>query len=523
MRHLDRIIYTVMSASLFLVFCFCPLLAGAEEGKDILFEKEAFIKSAEAKEVLDLGMVDCIAYALKKNTEIKIKKIDPVIAKYGIKKAESAFEPSLKGYFEYDETNYPGSASLLTGNIQDRSRRSDFNVGAEGKLVTNTQYDVNFNNAVSSSNSGSQRFFPDHESSVSASITQPVMKDFFGMGRDQADIVIARNNKEISDQSFEQEVINIVTRVIATYYDYLHHIDQYEIGEHALTRSNELFGIIQKRYAKGLASSVDLLEAEAGVAKREEVLLLFERVLLKAEDELKLQTNLIDDPAYWNADIRAKDKPVFEIREVDLVEGIKEAFVNRPDYRGAVTDLKNKDITVKTAANDLLPTIDVTGTYAANGLGDTYLNSFDQVKDGKHRSWSVGVNVKVPFGFAEEISDYKISKLEEEQTILAFSRLEQRIILEVRDAVRNVDIARRSVEAMRKTLNAEEKTYEAAKERFNAGQLSTHDMLQYQESYDLASLGFLGAVIAYNKALVFLEQAKGTTLAVNNIEIKEII
>ena len=485
------------------------------------FDKEAFIESAEKEKSLGLSMGDCITYALKKNTEIKIKKIDPIIAKYGIKKAHGAFEPSLKGYFKYDETNNPGLYPLLTGNLEDKSRRADFNAGIEGKIVTNTRYDINFNNNRNSSNSALQRFFPNYESSFSGSITQPVLKDFFGMGRDQANIIIAKNNKELSDYNFKQEVINIVTQVILTYNDYIHHIAQYKIGEHALKRSRELFEIIQKRYEKGLASSVGLLEAEAGVAKREEALLVFERFLLKAEDDLKLETNLINDPAYWNADIYAKDKPVFEIKEVDLVGSIKKAFENRPDYKSAITDLKNKDIAIKTAVNNLLPTVDVTGTYAANGLGDTYSNAYDQVKDGKHCSWSVGVAVKIPFGFTKEISDYKISKLQKKQAILAFSRLEQRIILEVRDAVRNVDIAERSVKANRKTLNAEEGTYEAAKERFNAGQLSTHDMLQYQENYDLASLGFLDAVIKYNKALVFLEKTKGTTLTANNIKIEE--
>ena len=515
------LIGTVIAGLFYVQLCFPLESTAGSVGKGEVgsFDKQAFISSADKKKTLELSMIDCITYALEKNTEIKIKKIDPIIANYGIRKANGVFEPSLKGYFEYDETNNPGLYPLLTGNIEDRSRRVDLNAGVEGKLVTNTRYDINFNNNRNNSNSILQRFHPNYESSFSGSIIQPALKDFFGMGRDQANIVIAKNNREISDQSFEQGIIDTVTRVISIYYDYLHHIGRYEIGEHALERSEKLCDIIKQRYGKGLVSSIELLESEAGVAKREEVLLVFERSLLKSEDDLKLETNLVDDPAYWNADLHATDKPLFEIKKVALVESIKEAFEGRTDHKSAMIGLKNKDIAIKTAVNNLLPTVDVIGTYAVNGLGDTYSNSFDQVEDGKHRSWSAGVAVKIPFGFSKEIGDYKISKLQKEQAILAFSRLEQRIILEVRDAVRNVDIAERSVKANKKTLHAEGKTYEAAKERFSAGHISTHDMLQYQESYDLASLGFLDAVIKYNKALVFLEKTKGTTLTANNIKI----
>jgi len=481
------------------------------------FDKDAFIESAKKDRVLELSLNDCVKLALQNNSEIKMKHIDPIIAKNAIKKAKGAFEPTVTGYYEYDETNVPGVAPALTGNTQDRSRRKDYNIGIEGKLFTNTRYDIGWDNYTKSSNSALQRFFPDYNSSLGGTITQPVLKDFFGMGQDQANIVIAKNNKEISDYSFSDRVINIVSDVKDIYYDYETSIDQYKIGEAALKRSQNLKNIIQKRYEKGITSSAELLETEAGVAKREEALLVFERVLKKSEDGLKLITNLVDDPALWNATIYVKDKPEFKVKEVDLIESIREAFLNRPDYKEAKVDLKNKDINIKAAKNNLLPTVDLVGTYAASGLGDKYSSAVDQVKDGTNGSWSAGVSVRVPFGFEKERSDFTISKLEKEKAIIAFSRLEQDIILKVRDAVRDVDIAYRNVKASKKTLEAEGKTYEANKERFSEGLVSTHDMLQYQENFDLASLGYLRAIMYYQKALVKLERTKGTTLVANDI------
>jgi outer membrane protein len=494
--------------------------AQSPEPSVIGFDKEAFIDSADNRDVLELTLNDCVELALKNNLTIMIKRKDPVIAEKSIKKAEGAYEPALTGYYNYEETKAPGSLPSLTGNTQDRAREKDYDIGIEGKAFSNTRYEIGWNNYTKSSNSALQRYFPDYSSTVTGTVIQPLSKDFFGLSQDRANIVIAKNNKEISDYAFLDEAIKIVTDTKSVYYDYQSGIDQYQIGQAALERSQSLKDIIQKRYDKGMASSAELLEAEAGVAKREEALLAFERALKKAEDNLKLITNLVDNPSAWNADILIKDKPDFEIKDINLTESIKEAFENRPDYKSAQTDLKNKDINIKTAKNSLLPTIDLVGTYAASGLGKKYSNALDDVKDLTNDSWGAGVTVRIPFGFEKERSDYEISRLEKEKAVISFSLLEKRIILEVRDAVRDADIAYRNVLASKKTLDAEQKTYRANKERFSQGMVSTHDMLQYQENFDIASLNYLNGLIYYSKALNNLDKTKGTALTKNDITVE---
>jgi outer membrane protein len=485
------------------------------------FGKEAFIDSAENDIVLELTLDDCVELALENNLEIKIKRKDPIIAKHAIRRSEGAYEPTITGGYEYEETKIPGSAPRLTGNTQDMSRRKDYNIAIEGKTIANTQYEIGWNNYTKSSNSALQRFFPDYNSSLGGTIVQPILKDFIGLSQDRANIIIAKNNKEISDNSFLDEAIRVVSDVKNTYYDYQSGIDQYEIGKAALKRSQDLKNIIQMRYDKGMTSSAELLETEAGVAKREEAMLVFERELRKAEDNLKLITNLVDNPLLWNSTIKINSKPEFNVQEVDLTESIKQAFISRPDYKAAVIDLKNKDVNIKATKNSLLPTVDLVGTYIASGLGDKYSSALNQATDGQNSSWGAGVRVRIPFGFEKEKSDFKISELEKEQAIMAFSLLEQNIILEVRDAVRDVDIAFRNVKASGKTLEAQEKTYQANKQRFNQGMVSTHDMLQYQENFDLASLNYLRGLIYYNKALNYLDKIKGTTLSQNDIIVAE--
>ncbi len=486
------------------------------------FDKEAFIASLDEKRVLKLSMSNCVHLALKNNSEIRIKRIEPIIADFNIKKAKGKFEPTLDAYYEYDETKTPSAYPALAGSDVSRSREIDINAGLSGKLFfTNTQYDIDFKNEKSKSNSSLQQFLPAYTTNMSATLTQPVLKDFVGMAQDQANIVIARNNKVKSKTQLKKEMIKVISDVKTAYHNYLLYNDQYRVAQTSLERARGLQRITQERYENGLVSSVDVLEAQAGVAKREQALLYFEGLFRKAEDELKLVTNLIDDSELWNAEITVTDRPGLEAVSLDLAESIKESFENRPDYESAKIDLKNKDINVKMAHNELWPSVDVVGTLDLNGLTDKYVRSFDQTKRGEYASWSVGVQVTVPFGYTEELSNYDIKKLEKKKAIIAFSRLEQRIILEVRDGLRKVDINFRNVEATKKSLEAEENKYYAAKERFKSGLVSTHDMLEFQEDFDLAKLSHLEAIIDYSKALTNLGQVKGVTLVKNNIVLED--
>ncbi|MCK4860106.1 MAG: hypothetical protein KAS87_06080, partial [Candidatus Omnitrophica bacterium] len=70
-------ILSLITLCFFVCFPVYLLAETTENEQQMVFNKEAFIKSAKQKRVLRIGLVDCIAYALKNNSEIKIKDIEP--------------------------------------------------------------------------------------------------------------------------------------------------------------------------------------------------------------------------------------------------------------------------------------------------------------------------------------------------------------------------------------------------------------------------------------------------------------
>lgn len=252
----------------------------------------------------------------------------------------------------------------------------------------------------------------------------------------------------------------------------------------------------------------------------EQALLAAEGVMKSAEDNLKLITNIVDDPELWNASIVLLESPAYEKKAFDLVDEINEAFQRRPDYEAYKIELKNKDISVIYYDNGMLPTVDLSGSFGLNGLGKNYDKDMKHIGGGKYPDWSMGVTVKVPLGNEEEKGRYDKSVLERKQTLIGFKRLEQTIVLQVRNAVRNVDIKYRMLEASKKSKDAEEENYLVQESRFKAGLVSTHDIVDYQEKLARAEVNYIKSIIDYNTALIELAQVEGTTLINDNIKIE---
>lgn len=491
---------------------------GQDYEKEREIEKAVFMAAGVQDRVLRIGLVDCIAYALKNNSEILITRLEPKIKEDDVRIAKADFEPAFSFTPTLRDNSKPSSSVLGGANIS-KIRDLDFNAGLSGKLVTGTEYDLDFINEKYKSNSTYQTTNPYYVTEPKITITQPLFRDF-GILVNSADIIIARNNKAQSEETFKETVMATITKAKVAYYNYVYYLENYAIAKFSLERARGLLEINKARYAKGLVSSVDLLEAETAMAQREKILISAESSLKKAEDDLKLVTNLVDDPEAWNARLELIDaRAEFKAEKIDLLESLKDAFIYRPDYLSQKIDLKNKDIKIVVAKNALFPTVDLVGSFGLNGLGKDYQKALEDLRD-EYKDWSVGLTVTIPWGGGER-AKYDQKKLEKAQALLAFKRLEQNIILEVRDKVREVDIQMRQVEAARLLKEKENQNYKAQEERYAAGQVSLHDMLDYQEKLAQAELDYVKSLIDYNVAIFNLDKSQGLTLVRNNIKLEE--
>lgn len=490
----------------------------ASAADQIGIDQEAYLASAETDRTLELSIRDCIEMALKNNSDINITRLYPRIADANVLIQKSIFEPNFTAYFS-KEDNTEQTTMVLTGTNPSKTKTSYFNFGYDEKFPLGTTVSLDFDNTRYGSNSAIQSMNPYYDTKAAVSVTQPLAKGF-GDVVNKADFLIAKNNKLKSQEDFTQEVINTLTDVKLRYFDLIYKAELFRTASISLERASSLHDINTARYKKGMASDVDILQSEAEVALRDEYNIAAERALKLSEDNLKFITNVIDDPEYWNASIKLLDSIPYEEEKVSLSDAIKKAFEYRPDYKSAKLDLKNRDISVIFNRNGLFPTIDMTASYGLNGLAKNYGKDLGHVGGAKYDDWLVALNVKVPLGWDEERGKYNKAVLEKEQALIRFKQLEEKIIIEVRDVVRRIGMNYKMVAASIKSRDAQDKQYKAQVKRFEAGLVSTHDMLDFQDKLTSAEAVYVKSMVDYNTVLVELARVQGTMLEEEGIEIK---
>jgi outer membrane protein TolC len=464
---------------------------------------------------MQLSLNDCMLQAMKKNNDILIKAYSPEIAEQDVAIAESIFSPRISAELSYLDNSQSSTSAFQEAGIFNTSLTSA-SASLEGLMSPGTRYSFSLENQRVESDSGLISPNPYYAFNPSITLIQPLLKNA-GRAVNEAPITIARNTKKQSDFDFEATVIDIISAAKKAYYQFAYALDFYETAGANLQRARELKDITQAQFDKGIVSNVALLEVETTVASREKLLITAESFLKSSEDQLRLVTNLVDDPQAWNAQIELTDKPAYTEKSVELQAALENAFRFRPDYQGALLSAQNADVQLKVLKNGTLPELDLVGSFGLNGLDDAYANSItDEIMDKK--KVLVGVKFTKPLGGADA-ARFEQGQMRKAQVLLAIKKLEQGLVMDVRDKVRELDIQTRQVAASRLALEKETENYKAQKERYAAGQVSTHDILDYHDRLSLSELDYLKSLTDHMRAIVDLDRAQGLTLRENGIAI----
>jgi len=462
----------------------------------------ALLPAARAEESVpaarSLTMRQCIELALDANLDMQIERINPDIQRWRIAREQGAFDPALIGGVRYEENSSP---------LGYDEERLDANGGVRGRLPTGTEYGLTAFDTRSSSSLTTNFLFT---GGAAISLTQPLLKNF-GLGVNTAAIRIARRNRDTATEQFRQQVINTVSDVNNAYYELVFAREDYKSKIEDLHRAQLLLEDNRKRVRIGVLSPLDVTQAEAGVAEREEAVIVAERVIQDNENTLKRL--ITQDIAPWlGVTIIPLDEPATTAIATDTSESIRTAFANRPDYRQAKHEVERRQILVKYNRNQLWPEVDLQGSYGWNGRGNTFGNFSDNLSSGDYPVWAVGVTVTVPLGNRQARADYHTARLQSDQSLLTLKRTEQDIIVAVDNAVRLVQSNAKRLAATRAATRLAEESLRAENEKLRAGTSTSFLVLQAQAQLAAARSAEIRARADYGKSIIALGRTEGTTL-----------
>ena len=163
--------------------------------------------------VVRMSIDDAVATALEQNLDLQVQRINPQIRDLDSAVFRANFAPTFTSTLDFVDQTQPPS-SLLAGNTSQLTNgRNAYNFGIQ--QVTpwyGGQYQVLFNNGRTTTNNIFTSFDPQLTSSLSATYTQPLLRNFKIDGTRQQ-LIVSQKNKEISDTQLKQS-ITATTRTV---------------------------------------------------------------------------------------------------------------------------------------------------------------------------------------------------------------------------------------------------------------------------------------------------------------------
>jgi len=479
------------------------------------------IDEGDTRQSIVLNATDCLTIALQSNLDISISKYDPLISEATVTQAMGEFDPlwSLNVLESEEKTPTPAQYRLFGAPPSIWARTTNFDTTFQGKAPTGTTYSLNFGSIRSESTYTRARGGgePEYRGMADLTLTQPLLNGF-GLNVNLAQIRIAKNNKQMSDEALAQTVMDTVSQVLGAYWDLVFARENLGVARQSLRNARDLVEQNKLRVEVGTAASIEVRQAEAGVKKREAEVISAIALIRDAEDVLKLMLNVHENTELWSQAVVPADKPTLIMRALDEDLSYATALQKRPELAQARKGVENSEVLVRLNRNALLPTINLQGSYGFNSLRNGFNEEVDYLVRGDDWKFFYGVVGMIPVGNRLAKGQYLQSQYERDKMQLAVRKVQQTIRVDVRSAIRRVETNSKLVETDAVATKLQERALEDEKKRYEVGVSTSYRVLEFEEDLARAKSNELKALVDYRKALIALDRAEGVILDRHNVE-----
>ncbi len=455
---------------------------------------------------------DAIAAALKKNFDLQIQGYTVENAKDQVRIQEAAFDPTITANMTRSNTQAATATSTLDGTTTTGVRRGSTSarVGISDRIApTNGTISLSTNVTRSTTNSRNAIFNPEFGSGVSANLNQPLLRD---AGRTAATSAIdrAKLGLNIASINYKSRVLAVISDTENAYYNLVAARETLRIRQFSQTYSQRFLDENSARRQTGVATDLDVLSAEVGLATARQQVVQAEQSVRDAEDRL---LNLINSPTF-----ETRPGPVafdeYKGGAPNFSMSYKRAREYYPDTLSAEEQIKQLTIDLETARRNQLPDLDLVASlgYTARATRDGYVDVIEGLPREPGNNWSIGLNYSMPWGRHADKARYRIAQSNLESQKKRLEQLEQTLLVNVRVAVRAVETQLVAVEIASKGSELALRQYEQQKARFDAGLSTSRLVLQFQDDLEDARFRELSARLALRRAVAELGRLEGTSL-----------
>lgn len=373
-------------------------------------------------------------------------------------------------------------------------------------------------------------------SNFRATLTQPLLAGF-GFLPNTRFIMIARNNREISDVAFRLQVITTVNQIQNIYWDLVSAYENVKVQQDALAFAQRTLSDTKKQVEIGTLAPIEVVRAQSTVATNQQQLIVAQTTLELQQLLMKnaLSRTLVD-PTLADAEVIPTDTIAIPEKEpvVPTEDLVTEALSHRAELAESRIDLTNRGINSRSAKNALRPTLNLFAYYQGSGQGGTvnpgyicltpgncsgdeippgtYGGGLGQLVDSTAPDKGVGLQMTIPIRNRAAQASQVRADLELRQAQMALQQQENRVRIEVRNAQFSVQQNRAAVDSARAAAELAKQSLDAEQKKYSLGASTSTLVLQYQAALTQAQSNMVNAMSNYQKSRVELDRSTGETL-----------
>jgi outer membrane protein len=468
----------------------------------------------------------------------------------GIGSPITSYDPILTGTLQIDKFSQEPSNAFSGVPILFQNT-STANFAYNQGFITGTNLSVGFNNTRQTSNSPFNSLSPALSPSFKATLTQHLLQGF-GVVPNKRFIVIAKNNRNLSDVAFRLQIITTVDQVQNMYWDLVNAYENVKVQQDALALAQKTLSDNKKQVEIGTLAPIEIVRAQSQVATNQQSLIV-------AQTNLELQQLLMKnalsrtlvDPKIIDAAVIPTDTMRIPPQEsaVPSQELVNDALQHRPELAESRIDLSSREVSLKAVKNTLLPTVDLFAYYGGSGLGGTfnpaavcgspqsnpifctppgevpaptsYGHAFDQLFNSTAPDKGIGLSLNIPLRNRTAQANQIRAQLELRQAMTRLQQVENEIRIEVRNAQFTLQQNWASVTAAQAAVDLAHESLDAEQKKYALGASTTTLVLQQSSALTQAKSNLVGARAAYEKSRVELDRATGLLLEHNGIDLAD--
>lgn len=466
-----------------------------------------------------LNLEDAITIALEENLGIKIARFSPLVARDDIEIARAPFDTTLSTGFRAEQRVSPQAATQLDGSARPESSNRTWSAGVNQRVRTGATVGLSTGINRFGSNSAFNLVNPDYTSDITLSARQPLLRGF-GSTVNLAPIARAQSQLRQTEYSLRQVVLDVIAETEIRYWELAASRTRKEFRQTSLDLAESLVEETAERERFGLATAVDVLQAQAALALREEDVILAQQAIEDNEDRLRVLLGILNP--FMEPSLMVAELPQIDPELPAFTTVLDSALASDLHTLIQYEIIEQNKIDRSVARNSRLPDLDVFATGSALGRTTSADQSMRNAVNRDGHRWTAGVEISLPWGFREGRARTRRAESQLRRSEIQLARIQQELVLQLRSAWRDVQASKQRVRSNIMSMQLNEESYQRERVRYENGLATIRSVLESQRDLDEARLRYIEAAFDLLRAVIRLERLDGTLLERHGFEWEEI-